>query len=187
MLHARCLQGQRSLGHCVSRVPSQLPPSGLRLDPITPPSSPLPIRFPSCKFLALNSSPEALRGQVVQGCHPETGNHCPPALLGQKFMPHRLLGLVRMLRLDSGTLCHVLRSWYWPESHPTLSGAAHACISLHAERNRVKGTRGLFRQQTQGILGRPHSSPSALAHLTLDAICSFRRFTHRSLHTRLHP
>lgn len=101
-------------------------------------------------------------------------------------MPHRLLGLVRMLRLDRGGLCHVLRSWYWPETHPALSGAAHACVSLQAERNRVKGTRGVFRQQTQGILGIPHSSPSALAHLSLDAICSFRRFTHRSLHARLH-
>lgn len=144
MLHARCLQGQRSLGHYVSRVPSQLPPSVLRLDPIDPPSSPLPIRFPSCKFLALSFSPEALRGQVVQGRHPKTGNHCPPALLGQKFMPHRLLGLVRMLRLDSGTLCQVLRSWYWPESHPTLEWSCPCvCKSTCRAEQGQRNTRAL--------------------------------------------
>lgn len=60
-----------------------------------------------------------------------------------------------------------------PSPTQLMSGAAHVCISLHAERNRVKGTRRLFRQQTQGILGRAHSRPCALAHLSLDAVFSF--------------
>lgn len=139
------------------RIPSYLPPSTLRLNPILPtPNSLSFLNVPDALLL-----PEALRGQVVQGRHPETGYHCPPALLGQEFMPHRLLGLVRMLRLDSGTLFHVLRSWYWPESHPTLEWS---CPSESKSTRRAE-------QGQRNTRALPPTDPRHLGESSLSPLC----------------
>lgn len=68
--------------------------------------SPLPLKLPS--------SLGVLRGQVVQGGHAETGDNCPPALLGQELVPHGLLGLVRVLDLEGGQSVMSPRPWPSP-------------------------------------------------------------------------
>lgn len=76
-------------------------------------------------------SPGALRGQVVQGRHTETGHDCPPALLGQKLVPHGLLRLVRVLGLGRGE-----RDSHIPRSCPSHSKPwmkLPSCAQVHIQ------------------------------------------------------
>lgn len=60
---------------------------------------------------------ESLRGDIVEGCHPETGHHSPPSLFGQQLVPHHLLGLEGMLCLQykriQSLYCHCANAAKW--------------------------------------------------------------------------